>query len=168
MANKKNIIKIRPIMAVVCDDIRQESNNKQIIVGTYGGGIILQLPKESGVSLDQESDDLNKPVSIPKPLFLSLWVPFEVSSAGLVLAEFKLLGPDPKAEISIRAQVEYSEAPKSYEMPAFSFTGLPLKAKESGELKIVFKHEDEDEWIILRTIPVTVLNSELPKEPLLP
>lgn len=65
--------KLEFLNALLCEDIRQERNNKYIIIGVYSGDIILQ--------------------KVPSTVLVSLFVEMKVSKAGQNTAKIRLAGP---------------------------------------------------------------------------
>lgn len=160
---KNNKARIKPIIAVLCDEIRLEANNKPFIIGIYTGVLSVDLPPEAKPGLNKVSSkkvDLNTPVGIPKRLYLAMWVPFEVLDPEATInidVEFQITGPDPDSKLNIKANLEDTGAAHDpYEMQAFSFSGLPMKMTQSGELNIFFRHTGDEHWEKLRTMKVEV------------
>lgn len=154
--------KIRPILAVLCDDIREERNGKPFILGVYNAGINVEMPPYFDPSLIPENAEM--------PLSLALWIPFEVLEIGEGAVNFKLVGPGPSHKIAVKAQLKIEQMPDPNELTAFSFTGLVVPIKE-GKIDILFKHDDDDdddEWQTIRSVQMNIKSSSLPTETLPP
>ena len=136
MPNK--IIKIKPVIAVICDDIRKEDNGKPIIIGVYQGDIKINIP----------------PVQGPHVITLSLWIPFTISEAGQVEIELKISGPNPENQMKMKAHASFEKAPSKHDMPSFNITGFPLVI-ENGVLEIFFRNKGDNKWTLLRSASVS-------------
>jgi hypothetical protein len=137
-------IKIKPIMAVLCDDVRQEASGKQTVIGMYVGGITVEIP-------ESERDGVR-----PHGIVVNLWMPFQIPEAGLATIEVKVIGPDPSIELSFSAEMLFEEAPPDHEQSSVTFQKLPIKVDKEGDLKILFKNAGDSEWQTLKNIPVKI------------
>jgi len=142
MSDKKSI-KIRPIIAIVCDDIRTENNGKPILIGIYTGGITLSGP------VINNSDGVSN-------LSIFLWILCEVKEAGVASFEIKIIHPNPKHQFCMKAKIDIDSIPHPTELMPLALGPIPLNLWENGNLQILFKHEDEDEYQTLRNIPITL------------
>jgi hypothetical protein len=156
MRREQPLDKIKPIMALVCDEVRLESNGKPFIIGIYTGSIDIEAPitpNENGTA------DINPIPAIP----ITLWVPFEASDAGKYTLAFKLEGPGPKDVLEFTTIVTIDK-PAPGELKAITAPFLPLPLTQSGKLKISYRHENESEWHNIRTIPVNIKQPTHSKE----
>jgi hypothetical protein len=71
---------LEPMAAIVCDDLRQETSGKDILIGVYRGDMLVN--------------------DFPIPLKLAIWMPLKVISAGDVV-DFKVGVIDSKTEKTI-------------------------------------------------------------------
>lgn len=141
MSEEKRV-KIRPIIAIVCDEVRMENNGKPFLVGIYLGGINVSGPKV------EETDEVyNLPIH--------LWIPFEATEPGIANFEVKLIMPNPKHQMRAIGKVVVEKIVQATEIVPLTLGPFPLKLWENGNLEILFKHDDEEEFQTLRTIPVT-------------
>ena len=62
---------LKPLSAVVCDEVRRETDGKDIIIGAYGGDILVGV--------------------FPTPLVLSLWISLETPGAGDIKADIRIV-----------------------------------------------------------------------------
>jgi hypothetical protein len=134
-------MKAKPIIAILCDEVRQEDNGKPFLIGIYPGGMTIPTPIEEGTAAI-------RPVC--------LWVPLQVTETGVTTLEFQLTGPSPEQRIGVKINMQVPKLPLPTEITAVTIPGLPITISQSGELKVLFKHEDESDWETLRIIPVTV------------
>lgn len=133
--------KITPLLAVVCDDIRQETGNKPFIIGIYTTDINVSLPED---------------MSGPAMMHLALWMPYTVSKVGEASVEIMFIGPDPDSKINAYANVKFQEKPSSNEIAAITLTGVPIKIDREGELQVLFRNQGEKDWEIIRSIPINI------------
>ncbi len=143
MSEQKQL-RIRPILAILCDDIREEKNGKEIVIGIYKGNITINSPSEEEL----------KSGTVPV-LNLSLWVPFEAKETGNAKIDFKIVNPE-KEEILINANVNVPKILSPNELSAFKFVGLPIALKHEGNIEVCFRNNEEEDWEILRSIPVKI------------
>ena len=61
------------VSAIVCDDIRYETNGKQILIGVYSGDIVIGMPE-----------------GMPVVISSSLWIELRVKEKGEYLLDFKI------------------------------------------------------------------------------
>lgn len=147
-------IKIKPIMAIVCDEARQENNGKPFLIGIYTGGINIETT--------------NVPATLPDgtnvgvALNVCLWIPFEAKEKGNALINIRLIGPGENNNVGVKMKLEISNLPQSTEITPLVIGPLPIKITESGDIKILFKNDDDDDWDILRIMPVTYKKTESP------
>lgn len=140
---KKKIVKIKPIMAVICDDIRQEDNGKSIIIGLHHGTINVSIPFKA----EEENNGM--------PLLLSLWLPFEISSPGEAAIEIKIVSPNPKHQLKMNVQASFDTVPPEHQMSSFNFVRFPVWV-ENGHLEIYYRNKGENKWILLKKVPVVI------------
>ncbi len=151
MANKK-LVKIKPIMAVICDDVRQEVNGKPFIIGIYSGNIKL---------LDNISPTIS--AESPAMLPLTLWIPFKVSKAGSASVEVKIISPNPKYVAGVKMKMEFPTLPYPYETTALTLPSMVIPIDQEGTLKVLFKNTGDD-WETLKEVPITINRPTAPSE----
>lgn len=85
---------IKVLSAVLCDEVRREQSGKDILIGVYGGEIILN--------------------NIPGPISVSLWLSLEIPHKGDFVAEIRVVNAENKelarlkAEFGISGQYSHS------------------------------------------------------------
>jgi hypothetical protein len=146
-------IKIRPIIAIVCDEVRQEHNGKPFLIGIYANNIILKgvLPPEN------ERNAISN-------LTVHLWIPFESDEIGEVFFRIRLIGPSPKQKMGIKMRAVVPEIAPRTKITPLAIGPFPLPLWESGDLKVQFRHEDEEDWQTLRIIPVVFTAEPNPED----
>ena len=94
---------VKPLSAVVCDEVRREQNGKDIIIGAYGGDILID--------------------SFPITLALSLWISLETSGAGDTKNSIRVVNSEKKVltGLSGEATVEKHQHRSSLFTPKFRF-----------------------------------------------
>lgn len=160
-------VRIKPILAFLCDDVRKEDNGKPFILGIYTAGITMNrlLPNQLPAAKNEEM----------KPYFLTsaLWMAYEATGSGKAEVEFEIVAPNPKRKLAIKAGVELIKAPPSHEILTLSFGGLMIPIEREGDIKILFRNMGDEAWETLRIIPVTInpedssLTASVPHEPTL-
>ena len=73
---------LKPLSALVCDEVRREINGKDIIIGAYGGDVLID----------------NFPVS----LSLSLWISSETSGTGDIRADIRVVNREKKVLVELK------------------------------------------------------------------
>lgn len=140
--SEKRSVRIRPIIAIVCDDVRIEKNGKPFLIGIYTGGITL-----TGSAIPENYSEVSN-------LQVHLWIPFEAEEAGSSDFEVKLIMPNKKDELRYQGKMVIESPPKIGEIIPLTLGPIPLKLWESGNLVILFKHAEDDKYQTIRTIPV--------------
>lgn len=144
-AKKKAQGRIKPIMAILCDDVRKEEGGKPFILGIYVGGVKV-YPQEDQAIMQ---------------LIMSLWVPFQVLEVGNTGLEFRILGPNEDNKIEIKAHLELSAIPPAHEINAITLKGFPLQFSKDGNIQIQYRHEGDEAWETLRSVPVEIKPSNV-------
>jgi hypothetical protein len=134
----KNIGRVRPITAIICDDIRRETNGKDILIGVYSGEMILN--------------------QIPALMPIGLYIVFSAVELGPVDAKIELRSSKMIGTLEIHIEVKQIHDERS--PIAFAFAGIPLQIESEGTISLLFQ-QDDGEWEMIRNINVRVL-SDLP------
>ncbi len=94
---------VKPLSAVICDEVRREKDGKDIIIGAYGGDLLID--------------------SFPLGLALSLWISLETSGTGVTAFDIRVVNSDKKvlAGLSGEAMVEGFYERSSMFTPKFRF-----------------------------------------------
>ena len=103
---------LKPLSAVVCDEIRREKDGKDIIIGAYGGDILVG--------------------SIPIPLALSLWIGLETSGAGNTRADIRVVNSEKKVLIEVNGVATVEER---YQKSSLITPKLRFLVDKSTELR---------------------------------
>jgi hypothetical protein len=123
--------RIKPIHAVFCDDIRQEANGKQILIGVYPSDILVS--------------------QLPAPLVIAIWMPFvQVGHiGGRVPIEFRVLDDNERSIGYGSVALTLSE---ETENGALSFPALAAIVNR-GKLRFQLKQYD-DPWETVAALKV--------------
>jgi hypothetical protein len=116
---------------VVCDDVRKEVSSKDIIVGAFGGSILV--------------------ASFPAQAPLAVWIEVIPHQAGRQEIDLKIEAPGIAAEFRLRFVVEISVQDEGVSI----FTPqmmIPLGAP--GEIVFSVKEAESEIWRIVKTKPV--------------
>lgn len=115
----------KEISAVIfCDDIRKEITNKDILIGVYGGDIVVP--------------------AFPAQFALALWIEMNPSEPGSREIAFRLSPGDAKP-VELRIGLSLSEhGPIGLSIPA-----LPIPMEEPGEIRLEVL--EDGEWLLLKS-----------------
>ena len=80
--------RLKPLSALVCDDTRKEISGKDIIIGAYGGDILLG--------------------SLPSSITLSLWISLETSGEGEIHTDIRVLNSEGNVLVGLDGSVNLS------------------------------------------------------------
>ena len=117
---------IKIISVIVCDDIRKEISNKDILIGVYSGSIVFQ--------------------AFPSTIPLSLWIEVEPDQLGPADIELRIVAPSGNPETIAKLHMEVG----AIETTGLSLQGIPLQFEREGDLKIAFRQAGED-WRTIKT-----------------
>jgi hypothetical protein len=107
---------------VLCDDVRKEISQKDILIGVYGSGIILPF--------------------FPVNMLMAFWAELLPSDIGVHECAFKFEFPGNEEPLLVPVALEVQRV----ETSTIAASGLPLSFQRDGELVIYFR-DREDDWI---------------------
>lgn len=113
---KKQEPRLKLSAALLCDEIRKEIGNKEILLGVYAGSILVQ--------------------KLPVTLGLSLWILAQTSGKGELKLEFRAFGPDKDELFHVNGTSHFieSDEPSSFPLPR-----IPIEIEEEGWLEFQWK-----------------------------
>ena len=115
--------KVEVLSAIVCDDVREENNGKEILIGVYSGTIAVQ--------------------EIPSPpLPLRCWVNLRIQSSCKVMLYFRAMDHDNKEIFQAQLKTETDDEIGMGSVPLGPIM-YTLKEPE-GSLRIDYKEGDGD------------------------
>lgn len=118
--------------AVLCEDVRKENNNKHLIVGAYGGSILLsKMPGTIAIALYLEG------------------VAADFSPARLSL---RFSGP---GEGSATLHVQYTPSEIGEKLISFGTPQVHIGVTNAGTFKIEYSEDDEN-WSVLLERSVSI------------
>lgn len=139
MSEQQNKLVIRPVTAILCDEIRRENNDKRLFIGVYNRQIALK--KFSG-------DDIG---FIP----LAMYVPIEVKNLGESRLDFQIRGPTTDQVMNLEGNIIMKEPiPGGY--TSVELNGIPIEIKGGGMLEVFYSVDSGKEWHSIYQLPVTV------------
>ncbi len=103
---------LKPLSAVVCDEIRREKDGKDIIIGAYGGDILVDI--------------------FPIVLALSLWISLETSGVGDTKADIRIANSEKKVLAEIKGIVTVEEC---YQRSSLFSPKVRFQVDKSTELR---------------------------------
>ena len=126
---------VKPIAAIVCDDIRQEKSNKDILIGVYSNELIIHKK--------------------PARLRLSVFVLVDVLEIGETEFEIRLDGPDGPSENSIKGVFEGAQSTSSRHRIGLPFKSFVIVLASDGDLLVRFR-EPGKRWRTIAVLPVRI------------
>jgi hypothetical protein len=120
---------------LVCDDIRKEVSNKDILIGVYSGDIVVP--------------------SFPVWLPISFWIEVSANEAGKSEAQFRLTVVDHTPPIMLKAGLQVDKPGST----AIIIAGLQLLFEKEGDLILEVKPDGGD-WTVLKS--KKIMQGELP------
>lgn len=118
---------------VICDDVRKEVNGKDILIGVYGGSIIVQ--------------------SLPVNLPIAVWVELTPAQVGHLEIDMKIHMPSNPTEFRMRYIVEVVETNASLPINTPQLMG---GLSEAGDIEVSIKASDEEDWMLVKSKRVFV------------
>jgi hypothetical protein len=116
---------------VLCDDIRQEQNNKFILIGVYNGTIVVQdYPTETPVSW---------------------WIQVQPEKPGKFKINLRLTKEDSSTLLKGELGIELN----SIGWSALAIPKVVLHLQNDGKLKLQLKLEEDEEWETIQEIIIT-------------
>jgi hypothetical protein len=113
---------------VLCDDIRFELNNKQILVGVYNGTIVVS--------------------SFPAEFPVCWWIQTFASEVGKFELDVQLIKDE--KDILIKAEIGFEIHTKDWAV--ISLPRLPLQLHGPGRMKLQMKVKGDSEWTIIQEL----------------
>ena len=126
---------VKPIAAIVCDDIRQEKTNKEILIGVYSNELIIH--------------------KTPARLRLSVFVLVDVLEIGETAFEIRLDGPDGPSEHTIRGGLEGAQSTPPRHRIGLPFKSFFITLASEGDLLVKFR-EPGKRWRTIAVLPVLI------------
>jgi len=115
--------------AVVCDDVRQEQNNKHILIGVYNGSIIV--------------------AGFPAEVALAWWIQVFPTRTGKFDIEIML---ESENAVIMRAGIGFQIY--AVDWSVITLPRVPLQFQGNANLQLRLKLKDEKEWTDIVTIAV--------------
>lgn len=128
---------------VVCDDIRKEITSKDILIGAYGGGILVPY--------------------LPASLQIAIWIELTPAAPGRVELDIRITLPGvQKAAIGL---LLIGEVPSS-ESTAINTPQFMCPISAEGDLEISIRRRDAENWQIMKTKSVRLGSPQQPPKPM--
>jgi len=116
---------------VLCDDIRQEANGKFLLIGVYGGNIVVP--------------------SFPANLNLAVWILGHAATSGKVQVRLRVVGPQETVLQEGTFDVEIKDVLHGTIM---AISGLPLQFQREGKMRVELASAGEADWTPIKTLGV--------------
>lgn len=111
------------IQAIFCDDIRQEINGKQILIGVYTGDLVPGAP-------------------FPHAISLAVWLRIRGLTPGDHPFEVKLV--DPQGVEALAIEDKFKVGPPEPEVALLAFTGVPVRLEQVGKVRVLLGLDGHD------------------------
>jgi hypothetical protein len=116
---------IEAVAVILCDDVRTEVSQKEILIGVYNQDVIVP--------------------AYPATLRCAVWIEYESAESGTHSLELRVLTPSGNPAPLIGFELTFLEAGTA----TFSFSGLPLRLEHDGEIVIQQKLAGAD-WVAIK------------------
>jgi hypothetical protein len=119
--------------AIICDDVRKEAGGKDILIGVYGGGVLVP--------------------SFPCPIQFAIWIELAPQPIGRLEVDLQARFPGNPMGLGIRfvAEVSGNDDPVVLHTPQFV-----TSVSEPGNIEVSIKRPNEEEWRVVKTKRVLV------------
>lgn len=118
---------IEPFNVIFCDDIRRESNGKEILIGVYSSDILIP--------------------SVPTVLGISLWIQIRVRGRGTARSRLRVTDPSggTAGETVLEHTIDDNKAAQIQGELTSSITlpQLPLNIAQAGTIDVLWASDDE-------------------------
>lgn len=122
---------IRFIACVFCDDIRHEKNDKDILIGVYGGSIVVP--------------------SFPARIMTCLWIQIEATASEQFRLELGIFRGD-NATLA-EAEFEFDTMPKGARA-ALALRGIPAFVEGPTKLALRYREAGTKRWRDVATVAI--------------
>ena len=130
---KENITRIKPLGVIICDDIRQEDNQKHILIGVYSNDIVVR--------------------TLPSNILIGIYIIAETTGVGTVPIEILLEITGSEYKTILKGAVEILKKTNTKQTTGIPVPRLPVSIEKDCELTVKLK-QYEDDWKVIRTIPI--------------
>jgi Family of unknown function (DUF6941) len=122
-------VRVKPLNVIFCDDVRREISGKDILIGAYGGEIVIP--------------------SVPAMISLAMWIQMDTTDAGT--ARIKIRVTDPQGNVAGQTSLEFQTGEPSTTsstaiiLPPFAIFLPPLimSVTEPGTIKVYFANDGD-------------------------
>ena len=143
-----SVSRIEPYAVLFCDDIRRESNGKEILIGVYSGDIVIN--------------------QVPNIIALSLFIQVKVpDNKGKHKNKIKLIDPsgNKAGETVLNQEVTESSTEAKGRIMAVSMPTLPITIAQPGFVKVFWSYGD-DNFIMIAEKRIVISQSPTALPPL--
>lgn len=116
------------VSAVICDDIRREVNQKDILIGVYGADIIVS--------------------NLPFQIGLAFWMEFTTKKTDSVDVFVKIEAPNHQKSFEFSVNIEINEKQDSY---VISIPPIQILVENPGKIRLLVKSKKELKYDIVKT-----------------
>jgi hypothetical protein len=119
------------VTAIVCDDIRREKSNKDILIGVYGGGILVQ--------------------DFPAFINIALWLQIRTTEIGEHDLLLRITGPN---QSSLSGDIQFKANVVTQGLSSFPFPIIGVSIQSEGPISFQIGNK-AGEWATVKSIDVT-------------
>jgi hypothetical protein len=128
---------------VICDDVRKEVTSKDILIGAYGGGILVS--------------------SLPATIPIAVWIELTPESAGRLDVDLRLVLPGTPGEFALRI---IGDIPRGGEPTSINSPQIMCPVGAVGDIEVSVRSPEEAEWHIVKRKSVTLGPPQQPPMPM--
>jgi hypothetical protein len=128
---------------VVCDDVRKEITSKDILIGAYGGGILVP--------------------SLPTVIPIAVWIELTPENAGRLDVDLRLVMPGTTGEFALRI---IGDVPRGGEPTSINSPQIMCPIGAAGDIEVSIRSPEEAEWHIVKRKRVTLGSPQQPQMPM--
>jgi hypothetical protein len=130
--------RIKPVTALIADDVRREASGKDILIGVY----------TSQIAVGRVGPDVGIVVAVS--------MIFESPETGEIPVGLRIVGPDGELRFAITAGVNITAATVPNQTNALSIAGIAILLATTGNIEVKVRQYEDGEWETIRVLPVLV------------
>jgi hypothetical protein len=113
---------------IICDEIRKEVTGKDILIGVYGGKILVR--------------------TIPATIPIAVWMEIEAHDVGIIQFELKVGQPGEQRLAEVELELSVSSHARDI---ALGTPTLPCLISRDGVIEVSIRDPGEAEWTVVKT-----------------
>jgi hypothetical protein len=123
---------------IICDEVRREITNKDILIGVYSGAIVVS--------------------AVPATLTVAVWIELIAETGGPLTVDLKITLPSdaPPSEFRLRMSFEVLESTVIAGSIGIFTPSLQCEIPVPGNLEVSLKEADSESWRVIKTKKIIV------------